>query len=189
MPLTMCPQWRRVWVVQETVVASHAVIYYGRLSAPWRMIAGAAARYHAKRLTTDIESVYPYLRSLSQFSRIVLEIEGVRLTWCHQDKLVPFLPLLHQFRSRSATDPRDKVYALLGIVQQWQGSERLIPDYELDVQEVFWKTTIALIKNYKSLDVLAGTTAQRTFSESVYSCPSWVMDWYVPLFLVFPVAS
>src|SRR4051812_17829480 len=106
------------------------------------MMADAAAKYHSERLTTGIESVYPYLRPLTHFSRMVRDIEGVRLTWRDQYKLVPFLPLLHQFRSRCATDSRDKVFALLGIVQQWEGPERVIPDYTLDVREVFWKATI-----------------------------------------------
>lgn len=140
-------------------------------------MAGAAARYHAERLATGIESVYPYLRSLSQLSRVVREIEGVRLTWRHQYKLVALLPLLHQFRSRYATDPRDKVYALLGIVEQWDGPERLIPDYQLDVKTVFWNTTVVCIKNLKSLDVLAGTPTHTIPFENADSPPSWITDW------------
>jgi hypothetical protein len=166
-----------VWVVQETVVARHAVVYFDKISAPWKMIATAAANYHAERIATGIESAYPYLRSVSRFLRLVRELEGVRLTWRHQYKLVPSLPLLHQFRSRKATDPRDKVYALLGIIQQWDGPDRVIPDYQIDVRQVFWRTTITIIKNLKCLDVLAGITRGGTANETAIPTPSWVTDW------------
>jgi len=39
--------WIRTWVLQETIVASAAVVYYGDLSAPWAMFAGAAVAYNS----------------------------------------------------------------------------------------------------------------------------------------------
>jgi len=161
--------WSRTWVLQETIVATQAVVYYGNLSAPWGMFAGAAAAYSGKKLANSIESAYPYIRSLSRFSSTVGEIESVRSAWLDKARLVTLLTLLRRFRTRHATDPRDKVYALLGVVQSWEGQERLIPDYGLDVQQVFQRTTVTVIKLTQSLEALIGTTGNADIS--------WVTDW------------
>ncbi|KAK0652628.1 heterokaryon incompatibility protein-domain-containing protein [Cercophora newfieldiana] len=161
--------WTRTWVLQETIVATQAVVYYGDLCAPWNMFTGAAAAYNRKKLANSVESAYPYIRSLSRFSSTVGEMEGVRSAWNDRGRLVTLLPLLRRFRTRDATDPRDKVYALLGLVQSWEGQERIIPDYSLDAQQVFRKTAITAIKLTQSLEALIGTVGSTDIS--------WVTDW------------
>ncbi|KAK0619562.1 heterokaryon incompatibility protein-domain-containing protein [Immersiella caudata] len=161
--------WTRTWVLQETIVATKAVVYYGDLSAPWDMFAGAAIAYSSKKLANSIESAYPYIRSLSRFSSTVGEMEGVRSAWNDRGRLVTLLTLLRRFRARQTTDPRDKVYALLGIVQSWEGQERIIPDYGLDPQQAFHKTAVAAIKLTQSLEALIGTPGNPN--------TSWVTDW------------
>ncbi|KAK4199557.1 hypothetical protein QBC40DRAFT_340419 [Triangularia verruculosa] len=109
--------WQRTWVLQETVVAAKATCYYATLSCPWTMITKAAASYMTGQLSTNIDSAYGYVALLSQFARQVRDIEIIRQDWRNPSRLVSLLPLLRQFRIRNVTDPRDKVYALLGMVQ------------------------------------------------------------------------
>ncbi|KAK0671430.1 heterokaryon incompatibility protein-domain-containing protein [Cercophora samala] len=172
--------WQRSWILQETVVAAKATCYYATLSCPWTMITKAAASYMNGQLSTNIDSAYGYISILSQFARQVRDIEIIRQDWRNPSKLVSLLPLLRQFRIRNATDPRDKVYALLGMVQYWGGQHKIAPDYNLDVTDVYWQATITIIKNTQSLEVLCGTPNATSDGEEQFTDhghPSWVIDW------------
>ena len=68
---------------------------------------------------------------------------------------------------------------MLGLVQNW-GGERIDADYEVPSDQVFWKTSITLIKNTNSLDVLNGTIGPRTTARMGRGRPSWVSDWSHP---------
>lgn len=140
------------------------MLYYGNMTAPWAIFARAAIAYDRGRLTTSAESVYPYLRPLAQFSRIVVDIHATRKLWKHTTVPTTLLPLLRIFRTKQAKDPRDKVFALLGLVQHWGDSSKIVPDYALDQEQIFWQTTTTLIRNTKSLSVLTGTTRKQQAS-------------------------
>ncbi|GAW16383.1 hypothetical protein ANO14919_058090 [Xylariales sp. No.14919] len=174
--------WQRIWVVQETVVAKEPVVYYGKMCAPWRLLALAAVEYDTSRLRDNPDGFFASLnsgRSLMQFTRIVMEIESTRRSWERLEPMVP-LTVLRKFRSRLATDPRDKVFAVLGLIRSWgteksgQAMKGITPDYAIQDDKIFLKTTVLLIMNTRSLAGLAGTL-QRNAGQS--SMPSWVTDW------------
>ncbi|KAI8951836.1 heterokaryon incompatibility protein-domain-containing protein [Xylaria longipes] len=177
--------WQRIWVVQETVVAKRSVIYYGNLCAPWRMFALAAVGYDTGRVRGNLDSVFSHLNSghsLMQFTRVIMEIESTRRSWEKEEFMKP-LTVLRKFRSRLATDPRDKVFAVLGLIKSWgieksgQAVKGVTPDYTVRDHHIFFETTKLLIKNTRSLAVLAGTL-QGSIGQS--SMPSWVTDWGCP---------
>lgn len=166
-------------MVQEVVVAKKATIRYGKISAPWKVFAVAASQYEKARLEANADSAYPYLKeqSLTRFSRMVLEIEMTRSDWILA-KPVGLLPLLRKFRSRSASDERDKVFALLGLVKFWRINEKkILPDYHLNAVTVSFETTKSLLASVGSLSVLAGSLRR---NERCDSNPSWVIDWSYP---------
>lgn len=123
--------------------------------------------------------MYPYLeqQSLRQFSQKILEIETTRNEW-HSIEPTGLLPLLRKFRSRSATDERDRVFALLGLVRFWRVKERsFAPDYSLTTKDVAFQTTKSLLASYGSVSVLAGTLRE---SERHDTNPSWVFNLSCP---------
>ncbi|KAI0428216.1 heterokaryon incompatibility protein-domain-containing protein [Xylaria sp. FL1042] len=177
--------WGRIWVVQETVVAEKPIVYYGNMCAPWRLFALAAVEYDTSRVRDNLDGLYSHLNSgqiLMQFTRVIMEIESTRRSWRKQEPLVP-LTVLRKFRSRLATDPRDKVFAVLGLIRSWgrdksgQTIEEITPDYATRDHQIFFNTTIKLIKNTRSLAALSGTL-QRNVNQSLM--PSWVTDWNCP---------
>jgi hypothetical protein len=86
------------------------------------------------------------------------------------------LSLLRRFRDRKASDPRDKVYALLSMVKKLSESSHLVPDYSLTVTEVFGKATLEVIYSSESLSVFS-TELGRKFRADL---PSWIPDWSAP---------
>ncbi|KAK7968797.1 heterokaryon incompatibility protein-domain-containing protein [Apiospora saccharicola] len=88
------------------------------------------------------------------------------------------LQLLRKFRSRKASDPKDKVFALLGLVQYWGRSQPLSADYSHSIDSTFLGTMMMLISSTESLSVLAGSTGRACLQAS--KVPSWVIDWSFP---------
>lgn len=81
--------------------------------------------------------------------------------------------LLIMFRSQEATDPRDKVYALLGLVTEWLKKKPLLPDYSLTASEVNKKAVLEIITDMESLLVLTDCVKKDCSPQM----PSWVPDW------------
>jgi len=115
---------------------------------------------------------------LIKFSRAILEIESTRADWrgLHQIEL---LQLLRKFRSREASDKRDKVFAFLGLIKHWQSGAMISPNYTIAADQVFWRTTISIISSAMSLSILAGTLQDKDATVNS-TMPSWVVDWSQP---------
>jgi hypothetical protein len=75
------------------------------------------------------------------------------------------------FASREGTDPRDKVYGLLGLAV---GDEigMVEPDYTSSLDEVFYAAALGSIKSNMNLDVLSYLVGKRSDQ-----MPSFVPDW------------
>jgi len=84
--------------------------------------------------------------------------------------------LLQRFRDRKASDPRDKVYALLSLVDTNSDGYELLPNYSLTEKEVFTHATVEIIRASESLSILS-TEIGRKFRTDL---PSWVPDWDAP---------
>ena len=61
------------------------------------------------------------------------------------------LDVLARFREAEASDPRDKIYGLLGLTSEDHG---IVPDYSKSVQEVFIDATAAHINMTQTLDIV-----------------------------------
>lgn len=168
-------QWTRIWVVQETVVASRAVVYYNNISMPWDIFSRAASqisRHSVEMLGPTAARTYG--PTLSRFHRQISEIDGTRDSWSAVEPSA-LLPLLRKFRNRGASDPRDKVLALLGLVKYWGGSAPLVPDYDHILSVVSLETTKHLIRSHKSLGVLSG--AKASTKQLGQGFPTWLTDY------------
>jgi hypothetical protein len=143
------------------------------------MFSKAATNYVQSRISENLD-LYGSEETrdpLTHFSRTVLDIESTRTEWM-DTKPITTLSLLRKFRSREASDPRDKVFALLGLVKHWEYGGPIFPDYSLAPEEVFWRTTISIISSTRSLSILVGTLLS-TESQGIKT-PSWVTNWSAP---------
>ena len=84
------------------------------------------------------------------------------------------LYLLCVFSESKVSDPKDKIYALLGLATDKVGIE---PDYNKSVEEVYIDTAKKIITSSGNLDLL---NASGIFTEGTgHDLPSWVPDWTV----------
>lgn len=100
----------RVWVVQEVQQGKDAQLLCGDFELPWDWVGLAAAKVRADAVG---DHVFDWTRFLFQSLEPFLNAETMwnRVFWTRRQS--PFLSLLDMGRMFRATDPRDKVFAML----------------------------------------------------------------------------
>ncbi|KAE8376750.1 heterokaryon incompatibility protein-domain-containing protein [Aspergillus bertholletiae] len=165
--------WKRVWVIQEVVTPRRIMILYGSMIAPWETFVKAADRLHDNPQMEIPSFATDDTKILAEFSRRIRSIESIRNRWQSAEQIT-LLQLLRQFSGREATDPRDKVYALLGLAKDKPSVE---PNYAAQELDVFVDTALDIVSRSGSLDVLTGDFTMK----SNHALPSWIPDWSSPL--------
>jgi hypothetical protein len=83
--------------------------------------------------------------------------------------------LLHLFRGCNATDPRDKIFSVLGILEQSGAPALDIPrDYTIAIPSLYRITVESIIRSTNSLDILS--QVQDPSQTQLKDLPSWVPD-------------
>jgi hypothetical protein len=138
-------------VIQEAVLAKSTVVYRGQWCMTWFDLARASS-WLAVVQPPAIDGFMP----LS-----VLNIVGIREALRARDRLlklagsetaVNLQTLLLQTRWNKATDPRDKIFGLLGEAMR-TGS--VVADCSKSVLDVYIETALALIQSMKIWKCLA----------------------------------
>jgi Heterokaryon incompatibility protein (HET) len=176
------PYFERVWVIQEVVYAQDAVVVCGGETLPWSSFLGLVQ--HPGNLGTHlITACIALIRQPSvETQDAITHLQSVwelklRLDWNnHEDTNDGFADILATQRGCKATDPRDKVLSLLGVMPEVQQRRYDAPDYSESLESIYTKTArrcIAGLGSWATLYILhsAGRALQN------YSLPSWVPDW------------
>ena len=165
------PYWRRVWVIQEVQVARRITVFCGHDEIEWNGLLGIQRMLwdeHAASLIALAHSA-TWLRSLHYW------IRGRGARGLDHLPLSPrgdlFRTLLFH-RLKEATDPRDKVYSLLGLTSV---SGEITVDYRREVRQVYIDAVTYVIRTSGKLDVLWAVPPNR----DRFGLPSWVSDWSI----------
>jgi hypothetical protein len=166
--------WERVWVVQETSLASSATVILGSRAILWSHFerwgysfsrhASGCCNQQYKSLSENPRALITIHHSIQCIaeSRVILRRDDGRQGSSDQ--------LLHQLwstRSRKSEDPRDKVFSLLGLVN----ATSINPDYSLTTLQVYTEVVKLQLKSAHALTFLYN------FEPGRPDFPSWVPDW------------
>lgn len=77
----------------------------------------------------------------------------LRRTWQSETWNLSFYELLYKFRRLDCTDPKDRVYGFLGLVDRSLGFS-ITSNYELSVSEVYTNVARTLLEKTRTLDIL-----------------------------------
>ncbi|KAH8589519.1 heterokaryon incompatibility protein-domain-containing protein, partial [Bisporella sp. PMI_857] len=133
------PWWRRVWVVQELIVSRDAIVLLGSATLPWSTVIHGILAAAADLPTTIF--FYERLRNHRN-------MPGALALWIYTA-----LHLLTRFKNFRATDPRDKVYGLLGIVNSYLDPLGIMPDYRWTLEKCYIHTATKIIAQTRNLDI------------------------------------
>ncbi|KAH6884401.1 heterokaryon incompatibility protein-domain-containing protein [Thelonectria olida] len=166
------PWFSRVWCIQEVALASSATVLWGRSEISWKWLGLAAARMHVNRMPIcskhDVRGLFNayFMYRISQGDVTV------------KPHLLPFLHLLAMTRQFGATDPRDRIYGLLGLAttdsELDNGLLYVQPDYSLSLEDVYRQLAYRVIGTDKSLRLLSCVQHGPEICES---WPSWIPRW------------
>ncbi|CZR54135.1 uncharacterized protein PAC_04018 [Phialocephala subalpina] len=142
--------WQRVWVRQELVVSRDAIVMSGPLSVPWTDV--AAICHWLKVWTPDLDAKTKIHGGRNRSGAYAGEdLEYFKQTLKTKGKLDFEAMFLHA-RNCKATDPRDKVYAILGLLGD--DTEDIVVDYSLNIDEVAKQAFTKLVSTNNRLEAL-----------------------------------
>lgn len=167
----------RMWVLQEAVLAKDALFHYGGHAIPLQQLC-----YAVDTLNMALDC---HLLGTAQIDLIVIKRAASLFTifgWSHgtTKQSMPFGTILYKTRSLEYSEPRDRVYGLLSMVDQdSMGAVSVRPDYAIPLARLWTRVTAAVLSGRPSLtnnpcQVLywAGLSGrQRPMSR-----PSWACD-------------
>lgn len=152
--LLRAPLWSRIWVMQELALAPRIVLVAGHDTFAWEDISGFLSDTiyaDAFHLTWS----HGMLRPATQytFERVqIVQHQRNLVRDCREGKAVSTLiEVLGRFKFADATDPRDKIYGLLGLVTERHGVK---VDYNRPWHLIFADLCVYFIESSKSLDII-----------------------------------
>jgi hypothetical protein len=169
-------EWfRRVWVFQEAVLAPSGFLLWGNERISWNLL-----QENYVKLQNNISRITP--PECSQAIMLLYEMFQARKARLAAEPWYSVVVLADVMRSASCTDPRDRVYGMLGLdVTSEENLSSIEPDYTKSVESVYLDFARAVLAETKSLYLLSRIqhcpNLERWFPGSQ---SSWVPNWNQP---------
>ncbi|KAH9207202.1 heterokaryon incompatibility protein-domain-containing protein [Leptodontidium sp. 2 PMI_412] len=164
------PWFRRAWVLQEFILGKDIVIICGRKKIQWKKFVSATEKMQEHNLLRWSASPEDTSDGLTD-AHSALGLSELTFSTIQQ----PLIHLLSLFDRSEATDPRDRIFSLLGLASDGT-DEEFRPDYNESIETVSRRFSLGFIQKGYGMRVLllAG------LSNEVPNYPSWVPDWTKP---------
>ncbi|KAK7967938.1 heterokaryon incompatibility protein-domain-containing protein [Apiospora aurea] len=172
--------WSRVWVVQEILNAKSVTVYCGDASVSWQRLQDLAGVLmdHGDLLKLHFRPDQKISRKGQPYAHIL--ISGGPASFDTLKKLAGIgaqvlLEVLRICRTKHTSQPRDKVFGILGILPEDVRSY-LVPDYNASLRQVYTDVVDFLLHRTRRLDVIC-EAIHFPLNSSAIALPSWVPDW------------
>jgi hypothetical protein len=168
--LLLRPWWRRVWTLQEYIVARKFIFYCGKKSMDRDDFKVAT---FAMFLCREIDSTLIKQRAFDTawFRRRLY-------MWYMKQTPMSIVALVAYMSACNATDPKDKIYSLLGLAKDRSLVDP--PNYSYNENRVYSELVKEFVEKHKSLDIICFTHVFNRHNVSPApqaALPSWVPDW------------
>ncbi|TQN64978.1 Heterokaryon incompatibility protein 6, OR allele, partial [Colletotrichum shisoi] len=162
----------RVWTVQEFVLARKTTFLCGATIVDGKRLEQGIVniRQHAQDRCCGPHSI---LACGETFLNVMAQMEALNAMRTFP-KAASFLETLHHCRQRRCTNPRDKIYGMLGMEFRGQAS-RLQPNYDISVERLFVDVAREQLEQTRTLDVLSCVVPGKR--RTSLGIPSYVPDW------------
>ncbi|VBB80632.1 Putative HET domain-containing protein [Podospora comata] len=181
-------QWfSRLWIVQEVILSRELSLMCGSHQICWEVLVTAARTVEArcKVLGFSPSTLFMQAHEIA----VALEHNTVQLArWRdfyygtsapEPQTRITFENLIYDTWIFSATDPRDKVYGMFGLMKT-DLKAKMAVDYTSPVELVYALTTKHMIDHYSSLQILS--CVQDASIRRIKPSPSWTPDLSLPYF-------
>lgn len=171
----LSPLWSRIWVMQELACAPRITLVVGKRTLDWEMLGsflGDAGYADAFHMEWGHGTVGPMAGTI--FGKVKTIQNQRAMTQAGQRS--GLMDVLARFKGSQSTDPRDKIYGLLGLTSQ---SREIKADYRKSAAEVFTEVATLEINGSANLDIITQNPFQgfsSSSTERLPGLPSWVPD-------------
>lgn len=162
------PWFKRLWVQQEIRMARHgSILMCGSDLIAWDRFCRAIICLRSKLWrTSDSSFNAPSTRTLvNEVFWLVVE----------QRSTFHLVDIIHYTSHCECLDPRDRIYAILALLNNFNKAIGIQPDYEKSTSQVYLDITLRWIAHFASIDILRSSGLRNTPSKM----PTWVPDWTV----------
>ena len=181
------PWFARTWVVQEAVLSQDLHLILGQHSLPWQSLEKFINHERQYRIGTLVHGNHSQARkafsALMNIDKLKQNRAGFSQGWkC----TVSFA--LYCCDESVASDPKDKVYGLLGLLHDPGSglSAQIIPDYSMEPCAIYTEVTRNYTAEKDTFDMIYSAGIGRI--RDVKGLPSWVPDLSRSL-AIYPFAS
>ncbi|ESZ91929.1 hypothetical protein SBOR_7674 [Sclerotinia borealis F-4128] len=165
--------WWRIWVIQEVACAKEAIVLCGDESISLTELSNTCDIF--KREEHLLLSIYlkssSFVRTLTTGGPKGLQVSRYQVPDAIEP---PLFELLLSHKSKKSSDPRDKVYALVGISNSRNYFGQI--NYSLSVRHVYTHTARHIIHHSQRLDIICVNQKAPDGDD----LPSWVPNWTRP---------
>ena len=177
--LTVPALWQRVWVMQELAVCPKAILVIGKYTLDWEVLSGildhsdVPDKYHLpfshQGLPEQLWDLFAKTQVVSHQRDIVRGLKPVRRKLAEEKNdwsgneyegnegevnlNSTLIDVLARFRGTYSTDPRDKIYGLLGLATDLKVLN-IEPDYNKSVARVYMEVAVAHMNAARDLDLI-----------------------------------
>jgi hypothetical protein len=175
--VTESPWWSRMWTIQEAILPKEGLLTHDTWSISLQIIADCGMNYlhHWTGCCQEAASQLPLKsRYTVEFFRMLRTLSDDRRDRVNGNVTDNDLRRQHvAYGFRACKDPRDKVYGLLGIVE----NTSFTPNYTHSIDEVFLRATLHMLCHERdTLSSLAG----RSYGPAHGKWASWVREFDAP---------
>ncbi|KAF4958115.1 hypothetical protein FSARC_11103 [Fusarium sarcochroum] len=153
--------WKRLWVMQELSLAPQVTLMCNGAELDWSSLAAFfkdepyfdafhTLRSHAPFYYLHFNDIFIPAKLIEDQRRLSSGATGERSS--------RLIDVLARFRAMESTDPRDKIYGLLGLVTENHG---IRVDYSKSLSKAYEEVTLSLINLSGDLDVLCQSLFER----------------------------
>jgi hypothetical protein len=166
--------WRRVWVIQEVNVAQNIVVHCGPHVMQWSDMIEIQG-FLCERFRTYLEDLSIKHLDLMDLVQSLL-FRGPQSLLADRDpqnsRNLDLFDAMMMHRLKLSTDPRDKVYALVGLTTA-RDDPRFVIDYSLSTRQVYLNTADYIISKSQDLDLIL----MKTRGTAKVDLPTWIPNW------------
>ncbi|KAF8850448.1 hypothetical protein BDZ45DRAFT_679801 [Acephala macrosclerotiorum] len=170
------PWFSRIWVIQEVAVAEKALVICGKDVLSWKVVERAAEVMMAASFPDDAGG-----RSWMN----IVTMKGAGTVYRDEEsgeedtndiRSHGLLKLLTSTLHTNASDPKDKIFGLYGLLPESTAPKPPSVNYDTSVEILYRDVARFLIEEDNHLIVLQMQGVERKLKK----LPSWVPDWSVP---------
>ncbi|KAK0124553.1 hypothetical protein ONS95_009501 [Cadophora gregata] len=177
--------WMRAWIIQEIVLSKNLIFVNSAGTFSWQQFSDTAMKLSEELIVFEREeNVWPSFEVfLVLIAELAMSVGLLKKQLANTDRSQwpTVAELLDKWDLLSATNPRDQIYAMLGLCSDWH-DPALSPNYRNTTtnQNIYTEVVAYYLRQGSIRPLLAAGLAYRD-KDSMPNLPSWVPDFSAPV--------